>query len=253
MSTSETEGESEPTFLSHLIELRERLLKAVATILIVFAALMPFANKIYSWLAKPLLSRLPAGGQMIAIDVASPFFTPVKLAFFVAVFAAMPVLLYQAWAFVSPGLYKHEKRLAMPILVSSVALFYGGCAFAYFLVLPMVFGFLAGVTPEGVAMMTDIGHYLDFVLVMFLAFGMCFEVPVATLIIVLLGWVTTEQLSTSRPYVIVGCVVVAALLTPPDALSMLMLAVPMCLLYEVGIIAARLLARRAENASRVAD
>jgi len=253
MSTSEPEGESEPTFLSHLIELRERLLKAVATILIVFAALMPFANKIYSWLAKPLLSRLPAGGQMIAIDVASPFFTPVKLAFFVAVFAAMPVLLYQAWAFVSPGLYKHEKRLAMPILVSSVALFYGGCAFAYFLVLPMVFGFLAGVTPEGVAMMTDIGHYLDFVLVMFLAFGMCFEVPVATLIIVLLGWVTTEQLSTSRPYVIVGCVVVAALLTPPDALSMLMLAVPMCLLYEVGIIAARLLARRAENASRVAD
>ncbi len=253
MSTSEPEGESEPTFLSHLIELRERLLKAVATILIVFAALMPFANKIYTWLAKPLLSRLPAGGQMIAIDVASPFFTPVKLAFFVAVFAAMPVLLYQAWSFVSPGLYKHEKRLAMPILVSSVALFYGGCAFAYFLVLPMVFGFLAGVTPEGVAMMTDIGHYLDFVLVMFLAFGMCFEVPVATLIIVLLGWVTTEQLSTSRPYVIVGCVVVAALLTPPDALSMLMLAVPMCLLYEVGIIAARLLARRAENSSRVAD
>ena len=253
MSTSEPEGESEPTFLSHLIELRERLLKAVATILIVFAALMPFANKIYTWLAKPLLSRLPAGGQMIAIDVASPFFTPVKLAFFVAVFAAMPVLLYQAWSFVSPGLYKHEKRLAMPILVSSVALFYGGCAFAYFLVLPMVFGFLAGVTPEGVAMMTDIGHYLDFVLVMFLAFGMCFEVPVATLIIVLLGWVTTEQLSTSRPYVIVGCVVVAALLTPPDALSMLMLAVPMCLLYEVGISAARLLARRAENSSRVAD
>ena len=253
MSTSEPEGESEPTFLSHLIELRERLLKAVATILIVFAALMPFANKIYTWLAKPLLSRLPAGGQMIAIDVASPFFTPVKLAFFVAVFAAMPVLLYQAWSFVSPGLYKHEKRLAMPILVSSVALFYGGCAFAYFLVLPMVFGFLAGVTPEGVAMMTDIGHYLDFVLVMFLAFGMCFEVPVATLIIVLLGWVTTEQLSTSRPYVIVGCVVVAALLTPPDALSMLLLAVPMCLLYEVGIIAARLLARRAENSSRVAD
>jgi sec-independent protein translocase protein TatC len=253
MSTPEPEGESEPTFLSHLIELRERLLKAVATILLIFAVLMPFANKIYTWLAKPLLSRLPAGGQMIAIDVASPFFTPVKLAFFVAVFAAMPVLLYQAWAFVSPGLYKHEKRLAMPILVSSVALFYGGCAFAYFLVLPMVFGFLAGVTPEGVAMMTDIGHYLDFVLVMFLAFGMCFEVPVATLIIVLLGWVTTEQLSSSRPYVIVGCVVVAALITPPDALSMLMLAVPMCLLYEVGIIAARLLARRTENSSRVAD
>lgn len=253
MSTSEPEGESEPTFLSHLIELRERLLKAVATILLIFAALMPFANKIYTWLAKPLLSRLPAGGQMIAIDVASPFFTPVKLAFFVAVFAAMPVLLYQAWAFVSPGLYKHEKRLAMPILVSSVALFYGGCAFAYFLVLPMVFGFLASVTPEGVAMMTDIGHYLDFVLVMFLAFGMCFEVPVATLIIVLLGWVSTEQLSTSRPYVIVGCVVVAALITPPDALSMLMLAVPMCLLYEVGIIAARVLARRDENSNRVAE
>lgn len=253
MSASEPEGDVEPSFLSHLIELRERLLKAIATVLLVLIVLMPFANRLYSWLAKPLLSRLPAGGQMIAIDVASPFFTPLKLAFFVAVFLSMPIILYQAWAFVSPGLYKHEKRLAIPILGSSVVLFYIGCAFAYFLVLPMVFGFLAGITPQGVAMMTDIGHYLDFVLVMFLAFGLCFEVPVATLIVVLLGWFTIEQLGTSRPYVIVGCFVVAALLTPPDVLSMTLLAVPMCLLYEVGIIAARLLARRAENEKRLSS
>lgn len=238
------EGGEEQSFFSHLIELRERLLKAIAAVLLVLLALLPFANRLYALLARPLLAHLPKGGQMVAIEVASPFFTPLKLAFFAALFLAMPVVLYQAWAFVAPGLYRHERRLARPLLVSSVLLFYLGCAFAYFLVLPMVFGFLAGITPEGVAMMTDIGHYLDFVLVMFLAFGCCFEVPVAVVILVAMGWVTPEQLTRSRGYVIVGAFVVAAVLTPPDVLSQTLLAVPMCLLYELGVIAARMLARR---------
>jgi sec-independent protein translocase protein TatC len=209
----------------------------------VLLGLMPFANKLYALLARPLLAHLPKGGQMVAIDVASPFFTPLKLAFFTALFVAMPFVLYQAWAFVAPGLYRHEKRLATPLLISSVLLFYLGCAFAYFLVLPMVFGFLAGITPEGVAMMTDISHYLDFVLVMFLAFGCCFEVPVAVVILVALGWVTPEQLKQSRGYVVVGAFVVAAILTPPDILSQTLLAVPMCILYELGVLAARALTR----------
>lgn len=237
-------GGEETSFFSHLIELRERLLKSIAAVGAVLLALIPFANKLYALLARPLLAHLPKGGQMVAIDVASPFFTPLKLAFFTALFVAMPVVLYQAWAFVAPGLYRHEKRLATPLLISSVLLFYLGCAFAYLLVLPMVFGFLAGVTPEGVAMMTDISHYLDFVLVMFLAFGCCFEVPVAVVILVALGWVSPDQLRQSRGYVVVGAFVVAAILTPPDILSQTLLAVPMCLLYEIGILAARAVARR---------
>lgn len=237
------EGGEEQSFFSHLIELRERLLKAIAAVAVVLLCLIPFANKLYALLARPLLAHLPKGGQMVAIDVASPFFTPLKLAFFTALFIAMPVVLYQAWAFVAPGLYRHEKRLATPLLISSVLLFYLGCAFAYFLVLPMVFGFLAGITPEGVAMMTDISHYLDFVLVMFLAFGCCFEVPVAVVILVALGWVTPDQLAKSRGYVIVGAFVVAAVLTPPDILSQTLLAVPMCILFELGVLAARALAR----------
>jgi sec-independent protein translocase protein TatC len=244
------EGGEEQSFFSHLIELRERLLKAIAAILVVLLCLLPFANKLYALLAKPMLAHLPKGGQMVAIEVASPFFTPLKLAFFTALMLAMPVVLYQAWAFVAPGLYRHEKRLATPLLVSSVFLFYLGCAFAYFLVLPMVFGFLASVTPEGVAMMTDIAHYLDFVLVMFLAFGCCFEVPVAVVILAALGWVTPEQLTTSRPYVVVGAFVVAAILTPPDVLSQILLAVPMCLLYEVGVFFAKILVRRAAEEAK---
>src|SRR3569623_1778373 len=197
------EGGEEQSFFSHLIELRERLLKAIAAVLVVLLCLLPSANKLFALLAMPMLAHLPKGGQMVAIEVASPFFTPLKLAFFTALMIAMPMVLYQAWAFVAPGLYRHEKRLATPLLVSSVLLFYLGCAFAYFLVLPMVFGFLASVTPEGVAMMTDIAHYLVFVLVMFLAFGCCFEVPVAVVILAALGWGTPEQLTSSRPYVIV--------------------------------------------------
>jgi sec-independent protein translocase protein TatC len=244
MADVDTEN-GEQSFLSHLIELRERLLKAVAAVLVILLALIPVANKLYGWLAMPLIQRLPQGGTMIATEVASPFLTPIKLAFFVAVVIAMPLILYQLWAFVAPGLYRHEKRLARPILVSAVVLFYVGCAFAYFFVLPAVFGFMTSVAPAGVAVMPDIGRYLDFVLVLFLAFGLCFEVPVVLIILVALGVVTPAQLAKSRAYAIVGAFVVAAVLTPPDVLSQLMLAIPMCALYEFGIFAARALARRA--------
>jgi sec-independent protein translocase protein TatC len=247
MAEHEPEG-GEQSFLSHLIELRERLLKAVAAVLLILVALIPIANRLYAWLALPLIKHLPQGGTMIATEIASPFLTPIKLAFFVALFIAMPFILYQLWAFVAPGLYRHEKRLALPILFSAMVLFYVGCAFAYFLVLPAVFTFLTSVAPTGVAVMPDISHYLDFVLVLFLAFGLCFEVPVVIIILVSLGVVTPAQLVKSRGYAIVGATVIAAVLTPPDVLSMLMLAVPMCALYELGIIAARLLARRAETA-----
>jgi sec-independent protein translocase protein TatC len=236
--------DAEPRLIDHLVELRARLLRGIAGLLLVFVALLPFANRLYAWLAAPLLAKLPAGGQLIAVEVASPFFAPLKLAFFVAVVLAMPWLLYQAWAFVAPGLYAREKRLAMPLLVSALALFYAGCAFAFFLVLPTVFGFLAQVTPEGVAMMTDINAYLDFVLVIFLAFGLSFELPVALVILALLGWVTPAQLREWRGYAIVGIFVIAAVVTPPDVVSQLLLAVPMVLLYELGIVAARLLAPR---------
>jgi sec-independent protein translocase protein TatC len=229
----------EQSFISHLIELRERLLKAVAAVLLVLFALLPFANKLYGWLALPLIRHLPQGGSMIATEVASPFLTPLKLAFFVALFIAIPVVLYQLWAFVAPGLYRNEKRLAVPILVSAVALFYIGCTFAYFLVLPAVFTFMTAVAPAGVSVMPDIGRYLDFVLMLFLAFGLCFEVPVVLVILVALGVVTPAQLAQSRRYAIVGSFVVAAVLTPPDVLSQTMLAVPMYLLYEIGIFGAR--------------
>lgn len=233
-----------PRLLDHLIELRARLLRAVAGLLVVFVALLPLANRLYAWLAQPLVEKLPAGGQLIAVEVASPFFAPVKLAFAVALMASMPWLLYQAWAFVAPGLYQREKRLALPLLVSAVGLFYAGCAFAYFLVLPSVFGFLAAVTPEGVAMMTDINAYLDFVLVIFIAFGASFELPVALVVMAVLGWVTPAQLREWRGYAIVGVFVVAAIITPPDVVSQLMLAIPMVLLYEVGILAAGWVAPR---------
>ena len=239
-----TPADRAPTVFDHLVELRSRLLRAVAGLLLVFVALLPFANRLYAFLAQPLLDKLPSGGQLIAVEVASPFFAPIKLAFFVAVVVAMPWLLYQLWAFVAPGLYQRERRLAMPLLASALFLFYAGCAFAYFLVLPAVFGFLASVTPAGVAMMTDINAYLDFVLVIFLAFGASFELPVALVILVLLGWVTPKQLREWRGYAIVGIFVVAAVITPPDVISQLLLAIPMVVLYEAGILAASALARR---------
>jgi sec-independent protein translocase protein TatC len=250
---SEESGEREETFMSHLIELRSRLLRAVLAVLAGFLALLPFSQRTYSMFAEPLLSKLPAGGQIIAIDVASPFFAPIKLTFVLGLILAMPVVLYQLWAFVAPGLYRNEKRLAVPLLVSAVLLFYIGCAFAWFLVLPTVFAFLTAITPEGVAMMTDISRYLDFVLVVFLAFGFCFELPVAVVILAAMGWVNVAQLRESRPYVVVGAFVVAAVITPPDVVSQIMLALPMCALYEVGIVVARMLERPASAAAVDAD
>jgi sec-independent protein translocase protein TatC len=236
--------EREQSFLSHLVELRARLLRAVLAVLVAFVALIPFANRLYGLLADPLLKKLPAGTKMVAIDVASPFFAPVKLAFVVAIMLAMPVVLYQLWAFVAPGLYRHEQRLARPLLASATLLFYGGCAFAYYLVLPAVFAFTTAIAPADVEVTPDIFRYLDFVLVLFLAFGFCFEVPVAVVILAALGWVSVEQLRAARSYVIVAAFVVAAVITPPDVVSQLMLAIPMCILYEFGLLAARLLARR---------
>jgi sec-independent protein translocase protein TatC len=240
--------QAESRLIDHLIELRARLLRAVVGLVIVFVAFLPFANKLYAWLAKPLLAKLPAGGQLIAYDPAGGFFVPVKLAFFAALFATVPWLLYQAWAFVAPGLYQREKKLALPLLASAVSLFYAGCAFAYFLVLPSVFGFLSQFTPSVVAMTPDIGKYLDFVLVIFLAFGASFELPVALVILALLGWVTPQQLRESRGYAIVGVFVIAAIITPPDVVSQLLLAIPMCILYEIGILAASWLAPKRETA-----
>jgi sec-independent protein translocase protein TatC len=243
----------EQSFVSHLVELRSRLLRSIVAVMLIFGALFPFSNRLYTWLAQPLIARLPKGTQMVAIDVATPFVTPLKLALFCAIFIAVPYLLYQVWAFVAPGLYRHERRLAVPLLVSATLLFYVGCSFAYFVVLPLVFGFLTGTVPEGVAMMTDISHYLDFVLVMFIVFGLCFEIPVATVILVILGVTTAESLKKSRPYIIVGAFVVSAVVTPPDALSQILLAVPMCLLFEVGLIAARAVQKRAERAEAESD
>ena len=241
---TEAGDDTERPLIAHLLELRTRLLRGVVGLLLVLACLLPFANKLYALLAQPLLDKLPKGGQLIATQVASPFFAPMKLAFFVALVVAMPWLLYQAWAFVAPGLYRREKRLAFPLLSSALLLFYAGCAFAYFLVLPTVFGFLARVTPDGVAMMTDISSYLDFVLVLVLAFGLAFELPVALVILVLLGWVTPSQLREGRGYAVVGIFVIAAVVTPPDVISQLMLAIPMCLLYEAGILAASMVSPR---------
>ena len=234
--------------IAHLVELRARLLRAIAGLSLVLLALLPFANRLYAWLAQPLLRKLPAGSHLIATEVASPFFAPLKLALCVALVLSMPWLLYQLWAFVAPGLYKREKRLALPLLASALALFYAGCAFAYFIVLPAVFAFLQRVTPPGVAMMTDISAYLDFVLVIFLAFGASFELPVALVILVLLGWVTPAQLREWRGYAIVGIFVAAAVLTPPDVVSQLLLALPMIALYELGILAARMIAPKPDRA-----
>ena len=208
MDPATPETDSESPLMEHLLELRARIMRALAGLVVLLLALLPFANRLYAWLAAPLLQKLPEGGQLIAVEVASPFFAPLKLAFFAAVLGSAPWLLYQAWAFVAPGLYRREKRLALPLLVSSVLLFYAGCAFAFFVVLPSVFGFLAAVKPEGVAMMTDISAYLDFVLVIFLAFGASFELPVALVILVLLGWVTPDQLRAGRGYAIVGIFII---------------------------------------------
>jgi sec-independent protein translocase protein TatC len=236
-------GQEQP-FVSHLVELRDRLMRMLAAVLLVFLALFPFANDIYTYVAAPLMAQLPEGTSMIATQVASPFLTPFKLALVSAVFLSMPYLLFQLWAFVAPGLYRHEKRLAIPLLVSSILLFYLGMVFAYYLVFPLVFAFLTGTAPEGVAVMTDISHYLDFVLTLFFAFGIAFEIPIATILIVAAGISTPEDLGRKRPYVIVGVFVAGMLLTPPDVISQTLLALPMWLLFELGIIFARLFQQR---------
>ncbi len=222
-------------FVTHLIELRSRLLRVVVAVLVIFLALAPFAGKLYTGLAHPLLSRLPAGATMIATEVSSPFLTPFKFTFVLAVFLAIPFILYQIWAFIAPGLYRRERRLALPLLISSVVLFYLGMLFAYFVVFPMVFGFFVNTAPKGVSVMTDISKYLDFVLKMFFAFGVAFEVPIATIILVKAGVTTPESLVAKRPYIIIGAFVVGMLLTPPDVFSQTMLAVPMWMLFELGV------------------
>jgi sec-independent protein translocase protein TatC len=250
MAASEPELDLQQGLFSHLLELRTRLIRAILAVVAVLVVLVPFANRLYTLLAAPLVSRLPQGGHLIATEVASPFVTPLKLAFYTALFISMPVILYQLWAFVSPGLYKHEKRLARPLLVAALVLFYIGCAFAYFLVLPAAFRFLTAVTPQGVEMMTDISHYLDFVMLMFFAFGLCFEVPVAVVILAAVGIVDLDKLRKGRRYAMVGAFAVAAVVTPPDITSMIMLAIPMCLLYELGVLAVRwLLKPRPADAS----
>ncbi len=235
---------NEQPFLEHLIELRARILRSVYTVLILFVPIYVFANDLYEFVAAPLVAVLPEGSSMIATQVATPFLTPFKLAIYAAIFAGMPMLLHQLWAFVSPGLYRHEKRFAIPLLASSVTLFYTGMAFVYFLVFPLVFAFFASVTPDGAQMMTDINDYLDFVLKMFLAFGLAFEIPVATMLLAWSGAATAESMANKRPYVIVGCFIVGMLLTPPDVVSQLLLAMPMWVLFELGVWMARFVEKR---------
>ena len=230
--------ESQP-LITHLVELRNRLLRAVICVLVVFAVLVYWANDIYSLLASPLTERLPEGATMIATNVATPFFTPIKLTIIVAVFLSVPYILYQIWAFVAPALYRQEKRLVYPLMVSSTLLFYLGVAFAYYVVFPLVFGFLTSTAPEGVTMATDISSYLDFVLTIFLAFGICFEVPVAIILLCWAGITTPQDLTAKRPYIIVAAFVIGMFLTPPDIFSQTLLAIPMIILFELGVLVAR--------------
>jgi sec-independent protein translocase protein TatC len=233
--------------VAHLTELRTRLLRSVSAIFLIFAGLFYFAQDIYTFVSAPLRAYLPPNATMIATDVASPFIAPFKLTMVVALFLAMPVILQQVWGFIAPGLYKHEKRIAMPLLASSVVLFYAGMAFAYYLVFPIIFHFFASVTPEGVSMMTDINSYLDFVLTLFFAFGVAFEIPVAVVLLIWIGVVDVAYLRKIRPYVIIGCFVVGMLLTPPDIFSQTLLAVPMWMLFEVGILFGSLVHNRREQ------
>jgi sec-independent protein translocase protein TatC len=232
-------GGAEETFISHLVELRDRLLRIIGATLLVFLILFYWASDIYTLLARPLLAALPSDGKMIATDVVGVFLVPVKVTLLVSFLLVLPYVLYQVWAFVAPGLYAHEKRLVLPLVVTSTILFFIGMSFAYFIVFPSVFRFMAAIAPQGVAWMTDIEKYFSFVLTMFLAFGVTFETPVAVVLLVRLGIVSVAQLKQARPYVIVGAFVVGAIFTPPDILSQLLLAIPVCLLYEAGLWVAR--------------
>lgn len=247
---------TEQPFVSHLLELRDRLLRAVIAVGVIFAGLFYFSNDIYQMVAGPLMAHLPEGSSMIATEVASPFLTPFKLTLMSSVFLGMPFILYQLWAFIAPGLYKHEKRLMIPLVASSALLFYVGVMFAYFVVFPLVFAFMASTTPEGVVMATDIAKYLDFVLSLFFAFGIAFEVPIATIILVSMGMTTPESLVQKRPYIIVGAFCLGMLLTPPDVISQTLLALPMWLLFEIGVFFSRIIKRdkeRRENEAEARD
>ena len=255
MSQSPGEGENlaEATLITHLLELRNRLLRAVIAVAVCFVPLAFFQNELFTLVARPLIEKLPEGTSLIATSVISPFMAPLKLSLIVAVFAAMPYVLAQVWAFVAPGLYKHERRFALPMLVSSIVLFYAGIAFAYFIVFPLMFQFLASTTPVGVKMMTDISSYLDFVMLLFFAFGIAFEMPVAVVLLVATGLLKVESLTKNRGYVVLGIFIIAAFLTPPDAISQSFMAVPMYLLYELGIVFARLTGKRRRAAEPAAD
>jgi len=233
---SEPESTDQPLpLIAHLTELRDKLLRAILAVLVIFLCLFPFANEIYFFVSEPLRTLLPEGATMIATGVASPFLTPFKLTLVTAIFLAIPYVLYQVWSFIAPGMYKHEKRLAIPLLVSSILLFYAGASFAYFVVFPLIFLFFTSVGPQGITMMTDINSYLDFVLKLFFAFGLAFEIPIAAVLMIWAGITTPQDLAKKRPYIIVGCFIFGMLLTPPDIISQALLAIPMWILFEVGV------------------
>lgn len=244
MDPSNSTEDREQPFIAHLVELRDRLIRCIAVVIVVFAAMSFKANEIYALLAGPLTRHLPEGAHMIAIGVASPFLAPMKVTLVAAIFLTMPFILYQAWAFIAPGLYRHEKRLALPLLVASVFLFYGGMAFAYFVVFPVIFQFMVLTAPPGVAVMTDINQYLDFVLTLFFAFGISFEVPIATILLIATGMISRESVVEKRPYAIVLAFVIGMVLTPPDVVSQTLLAVPIWLLFELGLLLSRLVTPR---------
>jgi len=246
----QSNSETEIPFLSHLVELRDRLLRSVLFVLIIFSGLFYFANDIYHFIATPIMEALPEGSTMIATKTTAPFLTPFKLTLVASVFIGMPFLLFQAWGFIAPGLYKHEKRLAFPLLFSSIVLFYTGMAFAYYVVFPLIFAFLTSMAPEGVTVLPDISDYLDLVLKLFFAFGVAFEVPIATIILVIIGWTTPEKLVAKRAYIIVAAFVIGMLLTPPDIVSQIMLAVPMWLLFEIGVLFSRMILKMRKERER---
>lgn len=247
MTTPANATDQELSLIDHLLELRTRLIRAVLAVAVCMLALVPFARTLYTVVSEPLVSRLPEGASMIAIDVASPIFAPFKLVMILALLIAMPYVIYQFWAFVAPGLYQHEKRIARPLLFAATALFYLGCLFAYFLVLPLIFAFITKIAPDGVAVMTDITRYLDFVLLLFLAFGFAFEVPVVTVVLVAIGLVTPAGLARARGYVVVAVFFVAMLITPPDVISQTLLAIPVWMLYELGIVFSKMVVRDREG------
>lgn len=253
MSAEPPEQLAEGTLISHLLELRDRVLRAFLAVILCFLPLAFFANDVFTFVAQPLIAQLPDDSSLIATSVVSPFMTPFKLAFFTGLFVAMPYVLYQAWAFVAPGLYRHEKNFAVPLLLSSIVLFYVGIIFAYFVVFPVMFEFFSNTTPIGVRMMTDIAAYMDFVLTMFLCFGLAFEVPVIVVLLVLTKILTVEKLAAARGFVLIGIFVVAALLTPPDAISQSIMAIPMYTLYEGGLLMSRILVKMRRKQDQEAE